>query len=206
MQKVTTAELSKGIALYGGAFDPVHCAHLTIAELALQSGLVEEVVFIPAAQSPLKRHGPIASDRERLSMLELATANTPKLRVDDYELNKGGMSYSVQTAQHFRERYPQARLFWVVGADQFEQLDRWRSIEELCQLVEFLVFARPGSSLERPEMGERLRYQVLDAPLMPQSSTEIRHRLTAGESLEEWLPEAVEAFISQHGVYKQPLF
>ena len=108
----------------------------------------------------------------------------------------------MQTAQHFREHYADERLFWIMGADQFEQLDRWRAIDELTQLVEFLVFARPGSSLELPDLGERLRYQVLDAPLMPQSSTEIRRRLAEGETLGDWLPVAVEAFISQHGLYK----
>lgn len=202
MQKVTDSQPQTGIALYGGAFDPVHCAHLKIAQLALSSDLVKEVVFIPASQSPLKVHGPAVSDEERLKMLDLSTDGEPQMRVDDFELRKGGMSYSVQTAQHFREHYADERLFWIMGADQFEQLDRWRAIDELTQLVEFLVFARPGSSLELPDLGERLRYQVLDAPLMPQSSTEIRRRLAEGETLGDWLPVAVEAFISQHGLYK----
>lgn len=202
MQHPTHSQFGKSIALYGGAFDPVHSAHLAVAEAVLQLPFVDNVVLVPAAQSPLKDGGPATTDEERLAMLRLATTERPNLQVDDYELRKGGISYSVETARYFHQLHPNARLLWVMGADQFHQLDRWRSIEELMELVEFLVFRRSGNRLAVPPLGAKLRYHVVDSPLMPQSSTEIRRRVSAGESLADWLPATVEAFISERGLYK----
>jgi len=203
MQNVTEISDSRnGVALYGGAFDPVHVGHLRIAELALAVSGIEQVVFIPAAQSPLKSHGAVASDEERLAMLRLATAGNSRFVVDDYELKKGGVSYSVETARQFKSDEPNRPVYWILGADQFEQLDRWRSVDQLCELVVFLVFRRAGHSVEMPTIDAELQYELLDAPLLPQNSTEIRRRFAAGDELGTWLTPAVEAFISQQELYK----
>ena len=111
----------KRIALYGGAFDPVHNAHLEIARRALQQADLGEVVFIPSAQSPLKAHRPHVGDAHRLHMLDLATAGDAHFRVDRFEIEKGGVSYSLDTARHFQRAEPEAALDWIIGADQFEQ-------------------------------------------------------------------------------------
>ncbi len=191
---------SPRVALYGGAFDPVHNAHLEVARRALKQAGLDRVIFIPAAQSPLKAHAPLASDDERVAMLELATADESRFEVDSYEILKGGLSYTIDTVRHFRGRYPQAELFWLVGADQFEQLNRWHAIDALAELVTFLVLGRPGSSL-RPCDIEGLRFFVVDAPLMAESSSEIRRRCGAGLPLAGVVPPSVEAFISGRGLY-----
>lgn len=188
------------IALYGGAFDPVHRAHLEVARAARSQASLDEVVFVPAAQSPLKAHGPVAGDAERLKMLELALAGEAGFAVDDSELKRGGVSYTVDTLRGFKERAPDAELFWIIGSDQFTQLDRWHAIEELAQLIVFLVLARPGYDLS-PPMAPKLSWEKIEAPLMQESSTLIRERISKGQSIEGLLPKSVEAFIQEEGLY-----
>jgi nicotinate-nucleotide adenylyltransferase len=188
------------VALYGGAFDPVHSAHLKVAHYALEQAQLDRVIFIPAAQSPLKLHAPRTDDAARLQMLRLALAGQMRFELDPYEIEKGGLSYTVDTVLHFRERMGTAELYWIVGGDQFEQLDRWHRIDELAALVTFLVLARPGSALQ-PQSIAGLRYQILEAPLMSESSSEIRMRCERGRSLKGLVPSAVEAFISEQELY-----
>ena len=191
---------SERIALYGGAFDPVHHAHLEVARRALQQAELDAVVFIPSAQSPLKAHAPHASDAHRLQMLALATADEARFRVDSFEIEKGGLSYSLDTARHFQRAQPAAALDWIIGADQFEQLADWRQIEDLAGIVRFLVFARPGYKMAVPLIAG-LRFLQLSAPLMAESSSEIRQRSAAGQSISSFVPPTVEAFILAHGLY-----
>ena len=147
--QVNTGQNRQKIALYGGAFDPVHIAHLQLARSVLVQEIVGRVLFIPAAHSPLKRHGPLASDSQRLEMLRLATADEPRFSVSDYEIKRGGVSYSYRTVEHFCSQMPGAQLFWILGADQFEQLDQWREAAKLAT-VSFLVFGRRGTPCATP--------------------------------------------------------
>ncbi|TVP79025.1 MAG: nicotinate (nicotinamide) nucleotide adenylyltransferase [Puniceicoccaceae bacterium] len=188
------------IALYGGSFDPVHRAHLMVARTVLRDLGLDRVVFIPAAQSPLKETAVRADDASRLHMLELATAGEPGFAVDDCELRRGGRSYTIDTVRAFQTAHPQARLSWIIGADQFACLPRWYAIEALAQLVEFIVLGRPGYTMQPPAVAG-LRYQAVEAPLLEQSSSEIRRRIAGGLPLADWLPASVEAFIFEHALY-----
>jgi nicotinate-nucleotide adenylyltransferase len=189
------------VALYGGAFDPVHCAHLRVAQHAFEQAQLDRVIFIPAAQSPLKAHVPRANDAARLQMLRLALAGHAHFEVDPYEIEKGGISYTLDTVRHFRDRMGmRVELFWIVGGDQFEQLDQWHQIDKLAAMVTFLVLPRPGSTLQsRPIAG--LSYQLIEAPHLSESSSEIRTRCAKGRSLKGYVPDAVEAFISERALY-----
>jgi nicotinate-nucleotide adenylyltransferase len=188
------------IALYGGAFDPIHRAHLQVARSALRQASLEKVVFIPAAHSPLKAHGPIASDADRLKMLKLATAEEADFVVDDSELRRGGMSYTVDTVRGFVAREPGAELFWIIGGDQLAQLDHWHAIDDLVKRVTFLVLARPGYTLSAPSVSGLVWTQI-EAPLMEESSTLVRERISKGLPVEGLLPKPVEAFIQEKGLY-----
>ncbi|CAA6678516.1 MULTISPECIES: nicotinate-nucleotide adenylyltransferase [unclassified Lentimonas] len=189
------------LALYGGAFDPVHSAHLRVARYALEQAHLDRVILIPAAQSPLKAHAALSSDAARLQMLRLAIEGEAAFEVDAYEIELGGVSYTINTVRHFRERFDQAELFWIIGGDQFEQLHHWRNIDELAKLVTFLVLERPGADLRRSESVAGLRYQVVEAPMMGESSSEIRARCGAGLPLDGLVPSAVQAFISEQELY-----
>lgn len=188
------------IALYGGAFDPVHRAHLAAARAVRRQLSLEKVVFIPAAQSPSKPHGPIASDADRLKMLEIALRDEIGLEVDDLEVRRGGLSYTLDTVRMFQTREPEAELFWVIGGDQLLQLDSWHAIDELVRRVAFLVLARPGYELAAPNISG-LVWRQIEAPLMVESSTAVRERIAQGVPLEGCLPAAVEAFICEKALY-----
>lgn len=188
------------VALYGGAFDPVHRAHLKAAKAAYEQASLDELAFLPAAQSPLKSRGPVAGNEERVQMLELAIEGEPGFAVDDSELRRGGVSYTVDTVRAHKERYPAVELFWIIGADQLEQIDRWQAIETLVRMVDFLVLARPGYRLSAPGI-RGLSWTKIEAPLMRESSTLIRQRIAKGESVKGLLPKSVEAFIKENGLY-----
>ena len=193
------------LALYGGAFDPVHCAHLQVARTALEQAQLDRVVFIPAAQSPLKAHAPLSDDAARLQMLRLALADDARFELDSYEIERGGLSYTIDTVRHFYECHEDAELFWIIGADQFEQLHRWRRIDELVEMVTFLVLERPGADMGDSASVPHLRYQLVEAPLMSESSSEIRERCREGGSIEGLVPNAVQAFISEQELYRNLL-
>ena len=191
---------STSLVLYGGSFDPVHCAHIQMAQSAIDQLGLSKVVFIPAARSPLSLNPTIASDEERIKMLDLATANEPRFEVDDCEIQRGGISYTIDTVSMFRARYPKAEIYWIVGADQMEQIHKWYRIEDIVAELTFIILRRPGhiiSDLHVPG----LQFTVLNAPMMPHRSSLIRKALKAGHGCKELVPTAVEAFISKQGVY-----
>lgn len=189
------------LALYGGAFDPVHIAHVTIARHALEQAGVDAVIFLPSAQSPLKAHAPRTGDQERLEMLRLATSGESRFCVDTYEIERGGISYSVETVAHFQQKFPTVDLYWILGGDQFTQLHRWNRIKELARRVTFLVAARPGFDTGTPPV-DGFRYQRIEAPLMPESSSEIRRLCAEGLSLKGTVAPSVEAFILSNNLYR----
>jgi nicotinate-nucleotide adenylyltransferase len=190
------------VALYGGSFDPVHCAHLTVARAALEQLSLDQVIFIPAAQSPLKACATTASDDERIQMLRLATGDEPRFVVDTSEIERGGTSYTIDTVDAFRQKHPAYQLYWIIGADQFELLPKWHRIEEIAAQLTFIVLSRPGHHIANSSV-LGWKYVEIEAPLMPHSSSGIRALLAEGHSTEDLLPPSVEAFISAHGLYTQ---
>lgn len=188
------------VALYGGSFDPVHRAHLDIARAVLREVAVDRVVFIPAAQSPLKASGTRADDASRLQMLRLATEGEARFAVDDCELRRGGTSYTVDTVRAYAAAHSGVGLYWIIGGDQLGLLPRWRSIEALVEMVCFVVLRRPGYTAEAPEL-PGLRCIEVEAPLMEHSSSRIREAIAAGRLTGDWLPRSVEAFIYAQGLY-----
>tara|TARA_R110002111_G_scaffold235576_1_gene296807 strand:+ start:503 stop:1111 length:609 start_codon:yes stop_codon:yes gene_type:complete len=202
MKQTEFSTAPASIALYGGSFDPVHCAHLCVAAAALQQINLDQVLFIPAAQSPLKTNTAVASDAQRIEMLRLAIAEEPRFMLDSSEIDRGGRSYTIDTVTAYRLKYPACKLHWIIGADQFELLPQWHKIEDLASLVTFIVVGRPGHSTSKT-LVPGLKYLTIEAPLMPHSSSEIRSLLAQARSTEDLLPPTVEAFISAHGLYTQ---
>ena len=188
------------LALYGGGFDPVHLAHLKIARAALAHMGDGSVCFIPAAHSPLKNFGPTASAAARIAMLELAVKNEPNFLLDDLEIRRGGRSFTIDSVATFKAVFPTIELFWIIGGDQFAQLDSWAEINRLKTMVTFLVVARPGFLLRNLAV-DGLHYDILEIPLMEDSSSELRARSQRGDSIHELVPKEVEAFISKRGLY-----
>ncbi len=194
------------VGLFGGTFDPVHLGHLAIARAALAELQLDQLLFIPAAQAPLRQEVPAASATDRLDLLgrAIAEAAEPRLGVLDLEIQSGGINYTVDTVRKLRAAWPQAELFWLLGADQFARLDRWREPGELAKLVEFAVLERPGSPPPAPPaaLAKQIRWRPLHAEPHPASAEEIRRRCRAGELMRLWLPRRVAAAIEEKKLYR----
>ena len=184
------------IALFGGTFDPVHRGHIHLATLAKEALELDEVRFLPCRISPHKVGSAPASGEDRCEMLRLATAGLPWVVVDDFELRQPGPSFSYQTAEAIADRFPAARLFWIMGFDQWDSLPRWKNPERLAELVEFIVLARG----ETPHPREGYRLHVIRGE-HPASATAIRHAIFRGELGHPWLLPAVAEWIAENGLY-----
>src|SRR5664279_3437796 len=134
------------IGLFGGSFDPVHLGHLLVAQAAREELDLTRLFFIPAAQSPFKPDSQPAPAPERLRLLRLALTGKTWCEIDEQELRRGGVSYTIDTVRDYGARFHEALLFYLIGADHLPQLPKWRAAEELARLVEFVVIPRPGQS------------------------------------------------------------
>jgi nicotinate-nucleotide adenylyltransferase len=187
----------------GGSFDPPHHGHLILAQDAAEALSLGSVVFVPAAAAPLKKHPPVAAAPERLEMVRAAIAGHHGWEASDWEIRQGGTSHSLHTARHWRERHPDADIFWIIGADQLAQLPAWHRIGELAQHVRFALAARTADT---PDPPPTLPPQVRIVPLPPRrmdiSSTEIRERIRKNLPVDFFLPEPVHRHIERRQLYR----
>jgi nicotinate-nucleotide adenylyltransferase len=190
------------IGFLGGSFDPVHFGHLMAAQDAFEQYQLDKVVFVPAAQAPLKPHDVQSPAADRLAMLRAAIAWDQRFEVSDYELGRGGVSYTIDSVRHFRARHPADRLYWIIGGDQLPKLHLWREIGELAGLIEFIFLERPGHQVrERPDI-PGLRLHRCDGHLLAISSTELRDRVRRELSLDYFVPHKAIVYIREHGLYR----
>jgi nicotinate-nucleotide adenylyltransferase len=188
-------ELVMRLALFGGTFDPIHNAHLTVAREAADQFHLEQVWFIPAAHPPHKTANTGASYEDRFRMTELACQADRRFVASLLEAGDG-KSYSVDTVERVRELGQQP--YFIIGADAFAEVPSWHRWQELVRLTEFIVVTRPGHPYSAPPGA---RVHRLDTVALPVSSSEIRRKLAAGEIPEE-LPGAVSRYISERGLYQ----
>ena len=197
------------IGILGGSFDPVHKGHLSIAEDALVNAGLDKVLLVPVSQAALKQGEVAASGEARLEMLRLAVGSLSeefffkgRFEVCDLELRRGGVSWSVETARELRRQLVGAELFWIIGADQLAKLHLWRDVRELGEMVEFIAMERPGVEfVERTDL-PWLRVRRCAGRRVDVSSTELRRRLVAGESVEGLLPNKVVEYVRGNGLYR----
>ncbi len=188
----------KRIGLFGGSFNPVHLAHLLIARVAMEELALDRLIFIPAARSPFKPDQPVASGAQRVRLLRLALAGWTRCEVATSEIERGGVSYTIDTVRAYADRHPGAELFWLLGADHLALLPRWREAGELARLATFVVASRPGEAFE-PPAGFRVRHLTgFPAAL---SASDVRARVRAGLPLEPWVPASVAEAIRNSGLY-----
>jgi nicotinate-nucleotide adenylyltransferase len=187
----------KRICLFGGTFDPIHEAHLRIAEEALNRFKLDEVVFVPAGQPPHKDAAGVTPYEDRVRMVEIARASHPGFSVSRLEEGKGP-SYTVITLRRRRNQLsPEDRLFFLIGADAFAELETWKDWQDVVKLTEFIVVSRPGGDYHIPN---HARVHRLDSLALPVSSSTIRARLATGEPTPE-VPTEVRRFIEERGLY-----
>ena len=183
----------KKIAIYGGTFDPVHHAHLILARDALETLGVDEVIFVPAAISPLKKAAPIASSESRLAMLRAAVKGESRFSVEDCELRRPPPSYTIDTVEEVRRRNSDAAIYCLVGEDNVARLTKWHRFAELEKMVHFIVLDRTGQPPSHS-------YPVIERKI-DIAATEIRKRVASGRSIRYLVPPAVEEIIRREKLY-----
>lgn len=191
------------IGFMGGSFDPVHLGHLMAAQDAYERGGLDRLVFVPAAQAPLKPGVVQAPAEARLEMLRVTLGGDARFEISDYEVRKGGVSYTIDTVRHLRAQFPGDELAWVIGADQVERLHQWREIGELAACLEFIVLARPGWVVRERTDISGLRLRRCEGHEMEISSTEVRARVEAGLPVDVMLSHKTVEYIRKTGLYRR---
>ncbi|HKI52464.1 MAG TPA: nicotinate-nucleotide adenylyltransferase [Geothermobacteraceae bacterium] len=208
--------------IFGGTFNPIHLAHLAIAEEARRACRLDRVIFLPAADPP---HKPIADDVpfiQRLAMVEAALAGHAGFCASDLEAQRSGKSYSVETLKILRHQHPDDSFYFIIGLDSFRDLATWKSYRQLFQLCHLVVVSRPGISTDLRQLlpiairqefcysaeSKNLRHCsgntviFLEEPRLEISSTEIRRRVAARQTIQDLVPLSVADYIERHGLYE----
>ena len=196
------------LGLFGGSFDPPHVGHLLIAGDAHEALQLDRLVFIPTGVQPLKVGRGVASPSQRLAMVRLLIADDPRFAVDPVEIERPGLSFTVDTLSEFANRHRGAELFLLVGADVPRAFGRWREPERIVELATVVVLHRAEDADGNKESDEdpaaaqlRKRLTFLPTRRIDISSTEIRARLRSGKSIRGFVPDAVAEFIATERLY-----
>jgi nicotinate-nucleotide adenylyltransferase len=189
------------IGICGGTFDPFHRGHLDPVLAARESLQWDRVLYIPAWRQPFKTHLDAAPGAHRFAMAALAIRDHNMLYVSPIELDRGGISYSVDTLDELHRQYPGASFDWIIGDDNLADLDRWKDAERLFQMARFVVLSRTQTTDNRQPTAAPLVFA--HNATVPISSTEIRRRVRAGEPIDAFVDPLVSRYIHHYGLYKE---
>jgi nicotinate-nucleotide adenylyltransferase len=187
------------LGLFGGTFDPVHLGHLLVARAACEELGLGRLFFIPASQSPFKPESKPTPAPQRLQLLHLALAGQTNYEIDEQEIKRGGVSYTIDTARDYVHRFPGAELFYLIGADHVPQLPSWREPGELARLLEFVAVPRPGETGTNAPPPFRVR--TLTGFALALSSSQVRARVRTGLPTDHLVPVAVAEAIRNNRLY-----
>jgi nicotinate-nucleotide adenylyltransferase len=198
------------LGLLGGSFDPVHYGHLLLAECCREQCRLDAVWFVPAAVPPHKQNHTLSAAAQRIEMLKLAVGGQDTFTVYTGEIDRGGVSYTVDTLEQLHEELPDSQLFLLMGADSLADLPNWRQPEQICALAIPVVVRRAGapepddtvlSRLMPPERLALARQHRVEMPTIDLSSSDLRRRVAAGQSIRYRTPRAVEKYIEAQRLY-----
>lgn len=198
------------LGIFGGSFDPIHYGHLLLAETALEQCRLDSVWFIPAAVPPHKQQRILSPAGDRIEMLKLAIAGHHWLEVAAIEIDRGGVSFTVETLEEIGRQHPEAELFFLMGADSLKEMPTWRDPHRICELAVPIVVRRLGapepdfrviSSLVSEGRLQEIRQHQVEMPIIDLSSTDIRCRVSQQRSIRFRTPRSVEKYIETHKLY-----
>jgi nicotinate-nucleotide adenylyltransferase len=187
------------VGVMGGTFDPIHHGHLVAASEVQQSFDLDEVVFVPTGQPWMKQD--VSAAEHRYLMTVIATASNPRFTTSRVDIDRGGITYTIDTLRDLRALHPDADLFFITGADAVAQIVEWKDVEELWELAHFVAVSRPGHALSirgLPEQG----VSSLEVPALAISSTDCRRRVDRGFPVWYLVPDGVVQYISKHHLYR----
>ncbi|WP_149498071.1 nicotinate (nicotinamide) nucleotide adenylyltransferase [Roseiconus lacunae] len=198
------------LGIFGGSFDPVHVGHLWIAEAAWESLSLDRLHWIPTAAQPLKPGGASATPEQRAEMLRLAIGGREGFVVDDREIRRQGVSYTVETIAEMGTEFSDATLFLIIGSDSLASMQRWHEPARLLESVQLSVVQRGGEAeidfdvlegLVSTERIEQFKANVIKMPAIEVSSSDIRDRVCQGRSIRYRVPHAVEVYLKANKLY-----
>ncbi len=191
------------VGLFGGTFDPVHIGHLVVAEWLTEMLEIDTTFWIPAFHHPFEKRGDISAAAYRLAMVDKAIAPFPKFQLSTLEIDRQGVSYAIDTIIHFREKYPEADLYYFIGQDNLADFLKWRDPMKILENSYLAVFNRGSKNLNNTnDLEEHPKVLVVDSPRIEISSTHIRQRIQKGLAWQSLVPESVFRFISDHPMYR----
>lgn len=189
------------LGIFGGSFDPPHVGHLLAASDAVEALSLDTLIFIPAAVQPLKAGMASAPAHHRLAMVRLLVGADSRFAVDSVEIERAGLSYTVDTLETFAQRFPSAERFFLVGEDAMTAFAAWKAPQQIMRLAQLAILRRPGGAAAVPTNAPDGTI-ALSTRLIDVSSTEIRERIRDGKSIRGFVPESVAAFIETERLYR----
>ena len=191
------------IGIMGGTFDPIHHGHLVAASEVASVFSLDEVLFVPTGEQPFKADQQVTVAEHRYLMAVIATASNPQFSVSRVDIDRPGVTFTIDTLRELSALYPGAELFFITGADALSQILQWKDSDELWELAHFIGVTRPGHEMETAELpaGE---YSLLEIPAMAISSTDCRARVVADKPVWYLVPDGVVQYIGKHHLYRDP--
>ncbi|MDX5319174.1 MAG: nicotinate-nucleotide adenylyltransferase [Actinomycetes bacterium] len=190
------------VGVMGGTFDPIHHGHLVAASEVQDVFDLDEVVFVPTGAQPFKLDREVTSVEHRYLMTVIATASNPRFTVSRVDIDRPGVTYTIDTLRDLRTQMPEDELFFITGADAMSQILEWKNAGELFELAHFIGVTRPGHALDDaglPEKGASL----LEVPALAISSTDCRARVAAGSPVWYLVPDGVVQYIAKYELYRR---
>jgi nicotinate-nucleotide adenylyltransferase len=191
----------KRIGVMGGTFDPIHHGHLVAASEVVSLFHLDEVVFVPTGQPWQKDDRQVSAAEDRYLMTVIATASNPQFSVSRSDIDRGGLTYTIDTLRDLRLEHPEAELFFITGADALSQILSWRHAEELFALAHFIGVTRPGHTLSDPGLPEG-GVSLVEVPALAISSTDCRQRVAKGDPVWYLVPDGVVRYIDKRALYR----
>ncbi len=192
--------MTRRSALFGGSFDPVHNAHVALAQAALVELQLDEVRWIPAGL-PWQKDRVISAAEQRAAMVQLAIAHEPRFLLDRIEIDRAGTSFTLDTVRALAAAHPDTQWFLLIGQDQYANLHTWRDWQSLLGLVVLAVANRPGQRAAPHPQVQAFAHRMVPLPMLDISSTDIRRRASAGADISPLVPPPVARYIETHRLY-----
>lgn len=197
------------IGIMGGTFNPIHNAHLMLAELAREEYKIDKLLFMPSGNPPHKQEEKPVSAVHRGEMCRLAIADNPNFLYCDYEINKNELSYTANTLEHFKNNYPDDEIYFIIGGDSLFALETWHKPEKILSLCTLLVFERSGvcdsttAEIKRLIDKYKADIRLIHAPKFDISSSQIRERIADGKTVRYMIPAEIIDYINEHKLYRE---